>query len=60
MPTAPNLQGPALYLTLGLVALIMATVYLLPKLTLALPWALATLIGVRFTVVVGTFAWSSL
>ncbi len=40
------MQGPTLYLMLGLVALTMATIYLLPKLTMAFPSALAAILVV--------------
>ena len=40
------MQGPTLYLMLGLVALTMAIIYLLPKLTMALPSALAAILVV--------------
>lgn len=40
------MQGPALYLMLGLVALTMAIIYFLPKLTMAFPSALAAILVV--------------
>jgi SulP family sulfate permease len=40
------MQGPALYMMLGLVILTMAIIYLLPKLTMAFPSALAAIIVV--------------
>ncbi len=40
------MQGPSLYLMLGLVALTMAIIYLLPKLTMAFPSALAAILVV--------------
>uniref|UniRef100_UPI003D815FBF SulP family inorganic anion transporter n=1 Tax=Trichloromonas sp. TaxID=3069249 RepID=UPI003D815FBF len=40
------MQGPALYLMLALVALTMAIIYLLPKLTMAFPSALAAILVV--------------
>jgi len=40
------MQGPALYLMLGLVILTMAIIYLLPKLTMAFPSALAAILVV--------------
>ena len=40
------MQGPILYLMLGLVALTMAIIYLLPKLTMAFPSALAAILVV--------------
>jgi len=44
------LSGTALYLMLGLVALTMAIVYLLPRLTRAVPPALAAILGVGLAV----------
>ncbi|TKD29890.1 SulP family inorganic anion transporter [Azotobacter chroococcum] len=44
------LSGTPLYLMLGLVALTMAIVYLLPRLTRAVPPALAAILGVGFLV----------
>ena len=40
------MQGPTLYLMLGLVALTMAIIYLLPKMTMAFPSALAAILVV--------------
>lgn len=40
------MQGPSLYLMLGLIALTMAIIYLLPKLTMAFPSALAAILVV--------------
>lgn len=45
------LQGSALYLMLGLVALTMAIIYFLPKLTTAIPSSLAAIICVSLAVV---------
>jgi SulP family sulfate permease len=45
-PGAPWLQGSALAVMAGLVALTMAIVYLLPRLTRAVPPALAAIVGV--------------
>ncbi|MDY7561006.1 SulP family inorganic anion transporter [Pseudomonas sp. CCC3.2] len=44
------LSGSALYLMIGLVALTMATVYLLPRLTRAVPPALVAILGVGLAV----------
>ncbi|MEB0040115.1 MULTISPECIES: SulP family inorganic anion transporter [unclassified Pseudomonas] len=44
------LSGPALYLMIGLVALTMAIVYLLPRLTQAVPSALVAILGVGLAV----------
>lgn len=47
------LSGSALYLMLGLVALTMAVVYLLPKLTRSVPPALVAILGVGLLVYLG-------
>lgn len=44
------LSGPPLYLMVGLVALTMATVYLMPRLTRAVPPALVAILGVGLAV----------
>lgn len=44
------LSGPPLYLMIGLVALTMATVYLMPRLTRAAPPALVAILGVGLAV----------
>ncbi len=44
------LSGPPLYLMIGLVALTMATVYLMPRLTRAVPPALVAILGVGLAV----------